>query len=143
MKNSIKLSTTYDFPINEVWEALTNKTAMSEWLMPCNLEPIPDYKFQFQTKSYPGFDGIINCVVLEVVKHKRFSFSWSGGSLKNTKVIFNLTEDGDKITLDFEHNGFKGLINQLIICKILSNGWKTKILVSLLPNYLSTHERHI
>ena len=143
MPKSINISVTYDFPVEEVWQALTNKEAMSQWLMPCDIVPIVGHKFQFRTKSYPGFDGIVDCEVLEVKENELLSFSWSGGSLKDTIVTFKLRAKGQQTILDFEHSGFEGLMNRIIVRKILANGWKTKILVKFLPNYLREHERHI
>ncbi len=35
-------------------------------VMPNNFEPHVGHEFQFRTKPAPGFDGIVNCVVLEV-----------------------------------------------------------------------------
>ena len=138
MKKSIKLTKTYDFPVEKVWQALTDQKAMSEWLMPCNFEPKIGHQFEFKTKPAPGFDGIVHCEVLELVEKKFLSFSWSGGSLKDTLVTFKLTPEGDKTRLDFEHSGFEGFVNSVIIRRILSNGWKKKILVIQLPKYLST-----
>ena len=137
MTRSIKLTVTYDASVEEVWTAITNKEAMSEWLMPCDIEPIIGHKFQFKTQPTPGFDGIVQCEVLEVVPHELLSFSWTGGTLKDTKVTFKLKSLGDRTTLDFEHSGFTGLLNRIIIRKLLSSGWKSKILVKLLPNYLA------
>jgi len=137
MGKSIKLTRVYEAPLEKVWQALTDQKAMSEWLMPCDFEPKIGHKFQFRTKSYPGFDGIVNCEVLELRENELLSFSWSGGSLKNTVVTFKLLPENGKTRLDFEHSGFEGLVNSLIVRKILSNGWKKKILSVQLPNYLS------
>lgn len=137
MVRSIKLTTTYDFTIEKVWAALIDPEAMSEWLMPCNLRPEIGYRFQFRTKPYPGFNGIVECQVLELEAPHLLSFSWSGGSLKETKVVFRLSADGEKTRLDFEHGGFEGLLNGIIVRKILANGWKKKILTVALPKYLS------
>ena len=138
MGKSIKLTRVYEAPLEKVWQALTDQKAMSEWLMPCDFEPKIGHKFQFRTKSYPGFDGIVNCEVLELRENELLSFSWSGGSLKNTVVTFKLLPENGKTRLDFEHSGFEGLVNSLIVRKILSNGWKKKILSVQLPNYLSS-----
>lgn len=140
MAKSIKLTVTYPHPIEQVWEALVSKQAMSEWLMPCDIEPRIGHKFQFKTKPQPGFDGIVNCEVLELKEHELLSFSWSGGTLKNTKVTFRLKADGPNTILDFEHSGFEGLLNKMIIRRLLASGWKGKILVKLLPKYLANHE---
>lgn len=140
MKKTIKLTQTYDYPVADVWNALTDKDALSEWLMPCDIKPIIGHKFQFKTKSFPGFNGIIDCVILELKEEELLSFSWSGGSLKNTKVVFRLTSENGKTRLDFEHSGFEGFLNKLIVRRILSNGWKSKILTILLPKFLSKNE---
>ena len=140
MTRSIKLTTTLDAPIAAVWEALTNKTAMREWLMPCDIEPVVGHQFQFRTQSYPGFDGIVHCEILEVVEKELLSFKWSGGTLKNTIVTFQLKAEGDQTILDFEHRGFEGLLNRIIIRNLLSNGWKSQILVKRLPQYLAKNE---
>lgn len=140
MKDSIKFKVKYKFQIEEVWHALTDKDAMSEWLMPCDIAPIVGHKFQFRTKPYPGFNGIIDCEVLEIIENELLVFSWQGGSLKETKVTFKLQEEGDHTILYFEHSGFKGLLNKVIVKKILSNGWKTKILPSSLKKYLEKND---
>tara|TARA_R110002051_G_scaffold219450_2_gene283486 strand:+ start:2378 stop:2794 length:417 start_codon:yes stop_codon:yes gene_type:complete len=137
MKRNIIISKIYDFDIEDVWNAITDKKAMSEWLMPCDIVPKVGSKFQFKTKPTIGFDGIINCEVLEVVEKQILSFSWNGGPLKGTIVTFKLTDLNGKTKLDFEHKGFNGLLNRLVVRKILSNGWKNKILTILLPKYLS------
>lgn len=122
--------------MEEVWKALTDKDAMSEWLMPCDIEPVVGHKFQFKTKAFPGFDGNIDCKVLEVIENQLLSFSWSGGPLKRTQVSFRLEKSGDTTIVYFKHSGFEGFLNKLIVRKILSNGWKTKILPVLLQKYL-------
>ena len=140
MRDAIEFTIEYHFPITEVWKALTDKDAMSEWLMPCDIEPIVGHKFQFKSKSMPGFDGIVDCEVLEVIEHEFLSFSWSGGPLKHTRVSFRLEQSGDNTILHFKHSGFEGFLNKLIVKKILANGWKTKILPILLQKYLDKNE---
>ena len=137
MGKKIELTTIYNHPIADVWEALTNSEAMSEWLMPCDIKPFAGHKFQFKTKSYPGFNGIVNCEVLEVIEQQKLSFSWSGGSLKNTIFSFELKQLGDKTELKFEHSGFDGFFNKVIVSRILANGWLHKILTVQLPKFLN------
>lgn len=137
MSKSIKFTKTYNHPVELVWKALTDKEAMSQWLMPCDFEPIVGHKFQFTTKPYPGFDGITSCEVLKLEENKLLSFSWSGGSLENSIVTFKLDQKDGKTILDFEHSGFEGFVNSVIVRRILSNGWKKKILAVNLPQYLS------
>jgi len=141
MAQSIKLEVRYNYPVMEVWQAITDKNAVSEWLMPCNIEPVVGYEFQFKTKPYPGFNGIVDCKVLAVEEGHFLSYSWSGGTVQNTTVSFKLKPDGDNGTLlQFEHSGFEGFFNNLIVRRILLNGWRSKILTKLLPKYLKEHE---
>jgi uncharacterized protein YndB with AHSA1/START domain len=134
---SIELTITYDAPVSEVWKALTDPKAISEWLMPCNFEPKIGHTFQFKSKPHPGFDGIVDCKILELKENELLSYTWSGGSLKNTVVRYKLTDLGRQTKLDFEHSGFEGLVNKFVVRKILGSGWKKKILSTLLPQYLS------
>lgn len=138
MAKSIQFTRVYNFPIADLWEALTNADAMSTWLMPCNFKPEIGHEFEFKTKAYPGFDGITRCKVLELKTEELLSFSWSGGSLKNTVVTFKLEALGaTKTQLNFEHSGFEGFVNSVIVRRILASGWTHKILPIYLPNYLA------
>ena len=139
MKNKITTEITYAHSVEKVWQALTNAEAMSQWLMPCNIKPEVGHQFEFRTKPSPGFDGIVKCEVLEIKEKELLVFSWSGGSLENTRVSFQLTALGDQTKLSFEHSGFQGFFNKLIVRKILANGWKKQILIKKLPKYLQ-HE---
>ena len=137
MTRTINLTTTYKHPVSKVWKALTDKAALSQWLMPTDFEPIVGHKFQFKTKPQGNFDGIVNCEVLEIVEEKRISYSWSAGKSLRTEVVFELTPMGNETRLDFQHKGFEGLLDRLIARNILAAGWKRKILTRLLPEYLA------
>lgn len=137
MTRAIQFTKTYNFPVNEVWEALTTSEALSEWLMENNFEPKVGHEFQFKTKGNALFDGIVNCKVLELKQNQLLSISWSGGPLKHTVVNFRLTSEGDKTRLDFEHTGFNGFLANVMVKRIMEKGWKNKILTKRLVNYLS------
>ena len=108
MTRMIKIVKLLDAPIEDVWQALTDKDALSEWLMPCDFEPRPGHEFQFRTQSSVGFNGIVSCKVLEIEDLEKLSFSWSRGPLKNTIVTFRLAARDNKTLLELEHTGFKG-----------------------------------
>lgn len=125
MKKNILLQRQYQAPIAQVWTALTDAHQLSQWLMPCDIQPVVGHKFTFQTKPSPRFDGTVHCEVLEVIPEQLLVFSWSGGPLKNTKVSFRLTALAPNQTqLDFEHSGFEGLLQRLVVRNILAQGWK-------------------
>ncbi len=136
LKNSIDFSISYDHPVAAVWAALTNADALSQWLMPCDFQPVVGHKFQFRTEPSVGFDGIINCEVLEIIEKEKLVLSWSGGKNMSTVVTFQLTDQSEKTLLEFQHTGFQGIFEQLVVRKILANGWLKTILSVNLPKYL-------
>ena len=102
-------------PREEVWRALTDSTALAEWMFPNDFEPRVGHHFTFQVPPNPkvGFDGlVVHCQVLECEPPSRLAFSWSAGGLADTRVSFRLEPDGEGTRVLFEHSGFD-----------LSQGW--------------------
>jgi uncharacterized protein YndB with AHSA1/START domain len=140
MKRDLKFEAEYPYPPNEVWEALTDREAMAEWLMPNDFAPLIGHKFTFRTKPAPGFDGIVHCEVLELDPPRRLSFSWEGGGI-DTVATFILKPSASGTHLALEHTGFRGL-RGLMVSKIMGQGWRKKILPKSLPEQLRIrHER--
>jgi uncharacterized protein YndB with AHSA1/START domain len=135
MSRDLHFEMTYLQPPAQVWAALTNSEALGQWLMPNNFEPVVGHCFQFRTKPAPGFDGIVQCEVLEVVPPARLVYSWTGGGV-DTRLIWTLERlpEGTRLTLD--HTGFRGL-RGLLVSKILGKGWRSKILTVNLPALLA------
>src|SRR5882672_8213988 len=132
MKKDIHIEETYPYPPERIWRALTNSDAMADWLMPNTFDPKIGCRFQFRTKPAPGFDGIVNCEVLELDAPNKLVFSWCGGGL-NTVVRFNLEAVAEGTHLRFEHTGFSGM-KGVMVSTILAKGWKSKILSHNLPS---------
>jgi len=135
MARNLKFEVFYDKPVERVWAALTNARALAAWLMPNDFAPKLGHRFKFRTKPAPGFDGIVDCEVLEIDPLKRLVYSWTGGGVE-TKVIWTLkaVEGGTQVTL--EHSGFRG-VRGLLVSSILSKGWNSRILRVRLPLVLS------
>jgi uncharacterized protein YndB with AHSA1/START domain len=92
----------------KVWRALTDPKLLAEWLLPVmDLQLEPGAAFKFQTQPYPGWDGTVNCRILEIETHKKLSYAWVVGDMLNTVVTFTLTptESGTRLTL--VQSGFK------------------------------------
>lgn len=134
MKRDLHFEATYPHPPQKVWRALTDPAALAQWLMPNDFEPRIGHKFQFRTKPAPGFDGIVNCEVLELDPPKRLVYSWSGGGL-DTRVVWMLDSSPEGTRLRLEHNGFQGLRGWMV-SRALDKGWRSKILVQKLPALL-------
>ena len=93
----------------KVWRALTDPELLAEWLLPVvdlKLELEPGAPFTFKTQPHPGWDGIVNCRVLEVEAHKKLSYTWGAGGMDNV-VTFTLTPTASGTLLSLVQSGFK------------------------------------
>jgi uncharacterized protein YndB with AHSA1/START domain len=61
-----------------LWRALTDPALLAQWLLPVvDLELEPGAAFTFEAPPQPGWDGIVNCRVLEIEAHRvRRSHHW-------------------------------------------------------------------
>src|SRR5689334_712217 len=125
MGAKLKFEAFYPFSPEDVWVALTDRTAMADWLMPNDFEPVVGHKFTFRTKPAPGFDGIVHCEVREVKKPSRVAYSWTGGGI-DTIVSFDLAAEGEGTRVIMEQSGFTG-IRGAMIKNILAGGWKRMV----------------
>jgi uncharacterized protein YndB with AHSA1/START domain len=92
---------------SKVWRALTDPVLLAEWLL-----PVIDFKlergaaFKFKTDPHPGWDGTVNCRMLEVEAHKKISYAWVVGDIE-TVVTFTLTPTASGTQLSLVQSGFK------------------------------------
>ncbi len=106
------LSLDFDLPHSpqKVWRALTDPVLLSEWLLPLvdlKLDLEPQAAFTFKTDPHPGWDGTVNCQMLEIEAQKRLSYSWVVGDILNTVVTFTLTPTASGTRLSLVQSGFK------------------------------------
>jgi uncharacterized protein YndB with AHSA1/START domain len=110
MTNSIQREILIPQPPEQVWRALTDSTALAEWMFPNDFLPRVGHHFTFQVPPNPkvGFDGlVVRCEVLECEPPSRLVFSWSaGGPVVDTQVSFRLEPNADGTRVLFEHSGF-------------------------------------
>ena len=93
----------------KVWRALTDPALLGEWLLPVvGFELEPGAAFTFKTQAYPGWDGTVNCKMLEVDAQKKISYAWVvGGEMGlNTVVTFTLTPTEAGTRLSLVQSGF-------------------------------------
>lgn len=125
MAEKIRFEAFYPYAPEDVWVALTDSEAMADWLMPNDFKPAIGHKFTFRTKPAPGFDGVVQCEVLELRKPTRVAYSWRGGGI-DTIVTFDLAADRDGTRIVMEQSGFTGWRGAMIR-NILASGWKRMI----------------
>ena len=91
----------------KVWRALTDPVLLTEWLLPVvGLELAPGSAFTFKTQPYPGWDGIVNCRILEIEAQRKLSYTWAVPFL-DTVVTFTLTPTASGTRLSLVQSGFK------------------------------------
>ena len=95
-------------PPEKVWRALTDPVLLAEWLLPVvDLKLEPAAAFAFKTQPYPGWDGTVNCRVLEIEAPKKLSYTWVVGEMLDTVVTFTLSPTASGTRLSLVQSGFK------------------------------------
>ncbi len=91
----------------KVWRALTDPVLLNEWLLPViGFELEPGAAFLFKTQPHPGWDGTVNCRILEIDAQRKLSYAWSVPFL-DTVVTFTLTPTAAGTRLSLVQSGFK------------------------------------
>ena len=91
----------------KVWRALTDPVLLAEWLLPVvDLKLDPGAAFTFKAQPQPGWDGIVNCQVLEIEAERELSYRWVVGDI-DTVVTFTLTPTPSGTRLSVVQSGFR------------------------------------
>jgi uncharacterized protein YndB with AHSA1/START domain len=104
-------SITFEFdlrhPPEKVWRALTDPELLAQWLLPVlGLELAPGKAFSFKTQAYPGWDGTVNCRMLEIEPRRKLSYTWAVPGM-DTVVTFTLAPSTSGTLLTLVHSGFR------------------------------------
>jgi uncharacterized protein YndB with AHSA1/START domain len=92
---------------DKVWRALTDPALLAEWLLPVvQLKLDQGAEFRFTAPPQPGWDGVVNCTVLEVEPQRKLRYAWVVGDL-DTVVTFALAPTASGTRLSLEQSGFK------------------------------------
>ena len=106
-------SITFEFDLphapEKVWRALTDPVLLTEWLLPVvELRLEPGAAFTFKTQPHPGWDGIVNCRILESDAPRTLSYAWVVGDMAiDTVVTFTLAPTASGTRLSLVQSGFK------------------------------------
>jgi uncharacterized protein YndB with AHSA1/START domain len=106
---AISLEFDLHHPPEKVWRALTDPALLSEWLLPIfDFKLQPEATFAFKTQPQPGWDGVVNCQILEIESQRKLSYSWIvGDNWLDTVVTFALTPTASGTRLSLVQSGFK------------------------------------
>ncbi|MFN2464088.1 MAG: SRPBCC domain-containing protein [Candidatus Dormibacteria bacterium] len=96
----------YPYPIELVWKAITDREALSEWLMPtADFRAEVGAKFKFIQPATERWSGVVEGEVLEVIPPHRLVYSWNGGFPSTAAFALMETESGGT-KVRFEMAGF-------------------------------------
>jgi len=92
---------------DKVWKALTDPELLAEWLLPAvGFRLDPGASFTFKAPPQPGWDGVVQCRVLEIEAERKLSYAWVVGDI-DTVVTFSLTPTGSGTHLALVQSGFR------------------------------------
>jgi uncharacterized protein YndB with AHSA1/START domain len=91
----------------KVWRALTDPVLLTEWLLPVvGFDLAPGASFTLKAPPQPGWDGSVNCRMLDIEEQRRLSYAWVVGGL-DTVVTFTLAPSESGTHLSLVQTGFK------------------------------------
>jgi uncharacterized protein YndB with AHSA1/START domain len=106
----------YPYPIEEVWQVLTNPEYVAQWTTtgqggrPEDFAPVVGQRFRFVGRPTMGWAGVVYCEVEEVRAPRLLRYTWRGDQDSDavTDVAYRLesTPTGTRFTWD--HTGFTG-----------------------------------
>jgi uncharacterized protein YndB with AHSA1/START domain len=124
----------------KVWRALTDPVLLAEWLLPAvGFHATPGTEFKLTAPPQPGWDGVVNCRMLDIETHRKLSWRWIVGDI-DTVVTFTLAPTATGTQLTIVQSGFKE--HQKRNLNGARYGWKmmSEKLVELLARTTSTEE---
>jgi uncharacterized protein YndB with AHSA1/START domain len=95
---------------HKVWRALTTPELLAQWLLPVldqKLELAPGVAFTLATQPQPGWDGTVQCELVEIEAQRKLSYTWRAGTFIDTVVTFTLAPMDWGTRLSIVQSGFK------------------------------------
>ncbi len=106
----------YPHPPAKVWRAVTDPALIPLWTAtgaggrPEGFTPKVGTRFRLIAKPKPGWNGIVNCEVIEVNEPSLLRYSWTGGDGGDTtEVTYQLEPRPGGTRFSYEHTGFTGI----------------------------------
>jgi uncharacterized protein YndB with AHSA1/START domain len=134
----------YPYPPATVWRVVTDPELVPRWTAtgaggrPDGFRPVVGTKFQLIAKPKPGWNGVVDCEVLEVNEPSLLRYSWTGGDGggDTTEVVYRLEPHAGGTRFTYEHTGFTG-IGGFFMARLLGHVRRT-MLTEGLPAALDT-----
>jgi uncharacterized protein YndB with AHSA1/START domain len=102
---SVVMEREYPHPPEKVWRALTESSLIEQWLMKNDFEPVAGRPFNLRREPVAGWNGVVDCKVIDLDPCRRLSYTWGTLGL-GTVVTWTLmpTEGGTHVRM--EQSGF-------------------------------------
>lgn len=115
--SSIHITREYRHSPAKVWRAVTDPELIPLWTAtgrggrPEGFSPEVGTRFRFVGKPVPGWNGVVDCEVLEACEPSLLRYSWSSGDGGvTTQVSYRLEPlSGDSTRFTYDHTGFTGI----------------------------------
>lgn len=132
MSYEVRLEQVYPQPPAAVWRALTDSTALAEWLMPNDFLLKLGHRFKFHSQPMPGWRGFVECEVIEIKPMERLAYTWLGDADWNEPAIVRwfLEPEGRGTRLRLEHTNLQEPWGRQLQA-MFSQGWKKMLDVKL------------
>jgi len=135
MSKKIELDITLPYPIEKVWQAITQPELMSQWIMETDFSPTVGKEFTFKGKPNKMWRGWVDCKVTKVEPQKLVQFTWQN-SEKHTPTLITYTlsktENGTHVHavnegFDSTYGAFSGLFFRTMIKMGMKVEFKKKL----------------
>ncbi|ANH80487.1 ATPase [Niabella ginsenosidivorans] len=134
----IIIERTYNAPVQEVWEALTNAAALRRWFFDVPaFEARTGFEFEFLDKGKEGESYLHKCVVTEVEPFRKLAYSWRYEGFEGLSLVtYELQPDGNKTHIKLTHFGLETFPALKAFAKEnFTEGW-TALIGTLLKAYV-------
>jgi uncharacterized protein YndB with AHSA1/START domain len=109
MLQDVKLDVFYPYPPERVWNAITDRRALADWMMENDFEPHLGHKFRFRSAPLPGVEVAIQCEIIELDEPHRLVYTWQDSpSHEPSLVVWTLTavEGGTRLQLKHQERSY-------------------------------------
>jgi uncharacterized protein YndB with AHSA1/START domain len=137
--SEIRITVDYPHSMTKVWHALTDPALIPLWTStgaggrPEGFAPVAGTKFRLIATPKPGWNGIVDCEVLEVSEPRLLRYSWvDGNGGEVTLVAYRLEPHAGGTRFTYEHTGFTGA-GGLFMAQLLGHVRRKMLRVGLPP----------
>jgi len=136
--SDIRIVRDYPHPPAKVWRAVTDPALIPLWTATGaggrteGFATTVGTKFRLVAKPKPGWNGVVDCEVLEVSEPSLLRYSWVGGDGAGdvTEVVYRLEPRAGGTRFTYEHTGFTGA-SGLFMAKLLGRVRRKMLSVGL------------